>query len=153
MEPNIGWMAELILCHIYSNKRHFPNLKKNISPLQKMKYFLCLPYCIFPKFEANFWPDERLEQVKHQSCMSCLDCILSPSLRPTEEKETHNPLAAILNPPLTSRYYCQYPSRLVFMKCLGNSWQQLHLRNMERKLGQRIKLCLQVKSGSITVPG
>ena len=26
----------------------------------------------------------------------------------------------------------------------GNSWQQLHLWNMERKLGQRLQLCLQV---------
>ena len=37
-DSNIGWIALLILCHIYSNKRHFLNLMQHIS---------CLRYKIF----------------------------------------------------------------------------------------------------------
>ena len=62
-----------------------------------------------PKFEADFWPDERLEQASILVTLLFSGSVLMILLfRQTVGKETLNPLAAVLSPLLTFRYCRPY---------------------------------------------
>ena len=60
-------------------------LKWTLALVEPLSYTFLFQVPISPKFEANFWPDERLEQVKHQSCRS-----LDPTL-PQANRRKRNP--------------------------------------------------------------
>ena len=60
-------------------------LKGTLALVEPLSYTFLFQVPISPKFEANFWPDERLEQVKHQSCRS-----LDPTL-PQANRRKRNP--------------------------------------------------------------
>ena len=69
-----------------------------------------------PKFEADFWPDERLEQASILVTLWFSGSVLMILIfRQTVEKETLNPLAAVLSPLLTFRY-CRAYKNFHFIK-------------------------------------
>ena len=61
-------------------------LKGTLALVEPLSYTFLFQVPISPKFEANFWPDERLEQVKRQSCRTLDPPSPPPSGEPAEKK-------------------------------------------------------------------
>ena len=145
----------------FSSVEHF---EPRISIAHVQFFRLQVPFS--PKFEADFWPDERLEQVSNLITVFYFQDLFSWfsfSGKPSERKPLifgssfKSPFNLQVLPSIQRFSFNQIFQWIqffnfagfflrFFFKFAGNSWQQLHLWNMEWKLGQRFQLRLQVST-------